>query len=509
MALLKHRNLLIALLAALTLARLLYIAFTPFDLSPDEAHYWEWSRRLGLSYYSKGPLAAYVIAFFTAIFGNTAFAVRAGAVFFSTGVSVVVYLFGRDVFESEKTGFYSALLVNASPLFSVGAILMTTDVLLVFFWISSVYSVKKAVDTKASLWWYLAGAAAGLGFLSKYTAALIYPSVFIYLLSSLDKRFWLKRKEPYIAIIISLILTTPVVVWNVMHGQVTIRHTMGQAAIGEGAFSIASAVEFIASQAFLITPFIFIGLVYGVCRSAAAGFKERRDGLLLIAASSAPLFLFLLVKSLHGKVQANWAAFSYASAMPAAVWAFGELYGKRGGPGKRVLRYIAAIGVLTGFVISAFAYFPWVFNAIGAKDVMWRAPFNRVIGWQELGDKVSLIKEDMEKGGRLFIMSDTYQVASELAFYVRGNPVTYNINIGTRRMNQYDLWPGFTRLAGYNAIYVKGGASEMEMKTSLAFDRCDKEAFTVNYKGVPFKEYSIFRCYNFSGTEFAPPEGRY
>ena len=36
------------------------------DLSPDEAHYWEWSRRLDLSYYSKGPLIAYLIAALTA-----------------------------------------------------------------------------------------------------------------------------------------------------------------------------------------------------------------------------------------------------------------------------------------------------------------------------------------------------------------------------------------------------------------------------------------------------------
>ena len=33
----------------------------PLDLSPDEAHYWDWSRHLDWSYYSKGPLVAYLI----------------------------------------------------------------------------------------------------------------------------------------------------------------------------------------------------------------------------------------------------------------------------------------------------------------------------------------------------------------------------------------------------------------------------------------------------------------
>src|SRR5437764_14889915 len=33
----------------------------PLDLAPDEAHYWDWSRHLDWSYYSKGPLVALLI----------------------------------------------------------------------------------------------------------------------------------------------------------------------------------------------------------------------------------------------------------------------------------------------------------------------------------------------------------------------------------------------------------------------------------------------------------------
>ena len=33
----------------------------PLDLAPDEAHYWDWSRQLDWSYYSKGPLVAWLI----------------------------------------------------------------------------------------------------------------------------------------------------------------------------------------------------------------------------------------------------------------------------------------------------------------------------------------------------------------------------------------------------------------------------------------------------------------
>src|SRR4029079_2305416 len=48
----------------------------PIDLSGDEAQYWDWSRHLDLSYYSKGPLIAYIIRASCAIFGDTMPAVR-------------------------------------------------------------------------------------------------------------------------------------------------------------------------------------------------------------------------------------------------------------------------------------------------------------------------------------------------------------------------------------------------------------------------------------------------
>src|SRR5438309_5053744 len=49
------------ILAAAALRVLYLAAYCPLDLAPDEAHYWDWSRHLDWSYYSKGPLVAYLI----------------------------------------------------------------------------------------------------------------------------------------------------------------------------------------------------------------------------------------------------------------------------------------------------------------------------------------------------------------------------------------------------------------------------------------------------------------
>ena len=58
----RYRFSALLLIAGVTVFHLWYIASGRIDLAPAEAHYWEWSRRLDWSYYSKGPMVAYLIA---------------------------------------------------------------------------------------------------------------------------------------------------------------------------------------------------------------------------------------------------------------------------------------------------------------------------------------------------------------------------------------------------------------------------------------------------------------
>ena len=58
------------LILGVTLARVAYLVFwCPYTLIEDEAHYWEWARRLEWSYYTKGPGVAWTIAAFTKLLG--------------------------------------------------------------------------------------------------------------------------------------------------------------------------------------------------------------------------------------------------------------------------------------------------------------------------------------------------------------------------------------------------------------------------------------------------------
>src|SRR5215208_6150880 len=84
----------------------------PLDLAPDEAHYWDWSRHLDWSYYSKGPLVAWMIRASCAVFGDVMPAVRLPAVLCGAGLLAALYVLTVQAFGRERL----ALAVVAAAL---------------------------------------------------------------------------------------------------------------------------------------------------------------------------------------------------------------------------------------------------------------------------------------------------------------------------------------------------------------------------------------------------------
>lgn len=495
-----NKRFFLIILSIITLFRIWYIWHGPFDLSPDEAHYWDWSRRLDLSYYSKGPAVAYIIAFFTMIGGNNEVSVRIGAVIIAAIVSLTLYVLAKDIWNSERAGFFAGLLPSITPLYAAGSVLMTTDAPLLMFWGLAIYFFRKASTQESKANWFLLGIIIGLGLLSKYTMALIYPCLFLFLLSSKIDRFRLKKKEPYIAFVISLVIFSPVIIWNIQHDFVTLRHTIGQAHVEKGAIlSVASGVEFLASQLGVLTPFIFVVVIYGAVKSGITGFRQRQRDYLLLFFTSMPVFLFFVAKSLQAEVEANWAAPAYFTAF-ACLGIYDGIYGRF--CGKKSFKLGLAIILLTGFFATAISYFPAILKLVGVNGLEAKAPINRIIAWKELGLTVGDVYNDMANNKETFILSDTYQMTSELAFYVPGNPVTYNVNLGNRRMNQYDIWGGLNLLKGKDAVYVKGGDAELDDVVKNVFESCEREPLFKAYRNdLIVRRATIFRCYDFKGVK--------
>ncbi len=507
-------------LIAVIIFRIYYISSGSLDLSPDEAHYWEWSRRLDLSYYSKGPLIAYLIHAGTSVLGDNVFGIRGMAVLFSVLSSVVLYKLIKDLYDNIPAAVFGSLLFQIIPLYAPFGIIFSIDSPFIFFWILSLYAFWLAVNNSTQFTvlnysnkdtpafslsgyktWVIVGITAGLGLLAKYTMAFFFLCGFLFLLFS-DKRWLLWTAKPYLALLTAILIFSPVIIWNIQNDWVTLKHTAGHVGFADGfRISIETFGEFLLSQVGVITPVIFFLMMYRLFIQFNFDLKGRFLFFFCI-----PVAAFFLLKSLQGKVQANWAMHGYIT----ALIAFSGYYLNSGLKRSKLVVILTIVGIIIALTVTVISHYPSVINLPPKSD-----PSSRLRGWRGLGTEVSNIHSSILKEGEVIIFSDSYQVSSQLAFYVQGKPETYCINLG-RRLNQYDFWPDLnsrikeikkrdadTRV---NAIFVRIGNTDMPPEIRGTFDRFEKRLLTIYDKKNILREYTIFICYNFKGLQTLIPE---
>ena len=486
-------------LAVVTALRIAYLAWGGLDLSPDEAHYWEWSRRLDLSYYSKGPLIAYLIAGLTAVFGTSAFGIRLGAVLLSLVGAWAIYRLGRELYGRSEPGALAVVGLQLTPLVWAGSLLTTIDSPFIVAWILALWALHRALAGGSAVAWLLFGLAVGVGSLAKYTMLFALPGLALYLWLAPEGRRSLRSRGPILALVAALVALTPVLAWNLRTGWVSARHVASQGR-GRG-FTLEHLAEFLGSQILILTPLVAALLAWGLWVGVREGFLRRREPYRLLLAFAVPVLAVYLGVGLQGKVQANWAAAAYP---PLALATAGLLVERRAVLGEARRRaqtrlLVAAAVLALGFCAGG--------HFMSHLDLPRRLdPTARLRGWAELGHAVGLTVERMPDPGRTFLVSKRYQVASELAFYVPGRPPAYNFNLG-RRLNQYDFWEGPDSRLGWDAVYVEEGANQLDPRVRAAFTRVDPPVVLQVTRGQQvIRVFSLHRAYGFRGAP--APAGR-
>src|SRR3989339_429424 len=244
---------LIIFLALMSLARILL--GTLFPVTADESYYWLWSRHLALSYVDHPPMVAYVNFLFT--FGQPIlFTLRLATTLIALLVSIVVYFLAKEVYN-EKIAFWSAVIFQILPHFLVIWLTMFVELPLGLFWALALWILIKIIKDKDKQLWYLLAIAVGLGYLSKYTMFLFWPCLLVFFCLSEEDRFWLKKKELYLAFILSSIFFLPVLIWNSQQNWVSFTfHSAKAAADGFG----TNFLPFLGDQLVHFTPFLIFTL---------------------------------------------------------------------------------------------------------------------------------------------------------------------------------------------------------------------------------------------------------
>jgi undecaprenyl-diphosphatase len=482
-----------AILAVLTALRLAFLIWGDLDLSPDEAHYWEWSRRLDLSYYSKGPLIAYLIAALTAVLGSSAFAVRLGAVILSLVGAWALYRLGRDLFGRPEPGALAAIGLQVTPLVWAGSLLTTIDAPFVVTWTLALWAAHRALGGGGTGAWLLLGLLIGVGSLAKYTMLLFLPGLALYLWRAPERRPALLARGPIVAALAVLAAFAPVVAWNARTGWVSARHVASQGR--GGGPTLLHLGEFLGSQLLVLSPLVALLLAWGLWIGVRNDLVRRREPYRFLLAFAMPVLGLYVLVALQGKVQANWAAAAYPSLALATAGLLLERRAELPRAGRRAQTRLLGAALLVALAATAFVH---VTNRLGLPPRL--DPTSRLRGWAELGRSVGAAVDAMPDPRRTFVVSGRYQIASELAFYTPGRPPTYNFNLG-RRLNQYDFWEGPDSRLGWDAVYVEMGRRPVDERVRAAFERVDAPIVVEIKRGDRIvRVFSLHRAYGFRGA---------
>ncbi len=498
------------LLGGLLLYRLAYIASGLIELSPDEALFWLQSKHLALSYYSKPPMVACTQLLGTFIWGDNAFGVR----FFAPVISAVIGLFclrfcAREI--SARFGFVLVLISNAVPLLMVGSNIMTIDPLSVLFWTAATLAGWRAVQPDGAVrHWLWVGLWLGLGFLSKYTELFLWLCWAVFFCLWPPARIHLRRPGPYLALLLNVLLSLPVLIWNSQHDWITVTHVGGRADFGH-TFNLTTRYlfDFLGSEAALLNPVFFLGMVWAGIAFWRA--RPRDPRMVYFFSMGAPEVFAYLLQSFHARVLPNWIA---PAIMPLLFVMLLHWDQHRLRPWVRRAFYA---GLLVGLGAMIFLTDTGVTRIVtGHYLPTEKDPLRRLRGWRQTALAAGEARQNLLKEGKpVFIICPEYGSTSLITFYlpeakagVPGQPMVFCWG-ADEPTTEFYFWPGyrFRQRAGDNAIFINflplaSGkstpipSSESPHEDLLRQFRSVKSLgiFHADYAGRPMKWFQLFEC---------------
>ncbi|HEY7167061.1 MAG TPA: glycosyltransferase family 39 protein, partial [Candidatus Binatia bacterium] len=455
------------------------------------------------------PMVAWVVRAGTLLFGKSEIGVRIGGLLLVVVSTWLINALGRLWF-SPRAGLWAALLFQVIPAYFIYGMIITPDAPLICFWLLTIYLVSIAVLKDQPSGWYGAGAALGFALLSKYTALFLVPSTLLFLIADRAHRKWLLRKEPYLAFFISLVIFSPVIVWNYQHHWVSFAFQFGRRLLGEGYKGAAFDPEllisharhpFLGSLAIQVGAFFVIYLAILLLSFTVALYftiKGRASRWKFCLCFSFPFLVFFAVYSIGSAVKANWPLPGYLALLIAAPTCYRYLRFKSG------QRFKIALHKMLVFSL----YGPPVLFVLALFHLTLVIPFvpvnNSFTGWRELGktlerEKAS-IGTDNDKTTFVFGM-DRYNITSELTFYMQECQDVFSLSrkiLGKNALG-FEFWDSRVPLRGSNALAVNADFPPDLELLQQHFMRVDEQVTVVPIvrRGKIVRRFYVVRCYDY------------
>lgn len=379
------------------------------ELLDDEAYYWVYSHYLDWGYFDHPPMIAILIKVGYSIFHNE-LGVRLFLALMNTATLFLVY---RLLPEKDNKLFYA--IAGSMAVLQIGGILAVPDIPLTFFTALFFWQYKKFLDNSNLANSLLLGWVMALMLYSKYHGVLII----LLTLASNPKLF--RQWQAYLAALFGAALFLPHLIWQYNNGFPSVQYHLMERNAPAYRFSFTS--EYLLGQVLLAGPLIGWLLLW-----AAAKYKSKDPLTKALKYSMVGFYLFFLISTLKGRVEANW---TVPALVPLIILAHSYL-ASHGQAARWVYRLFAPTLIL---IVLARVYLLTDIKPLTArfKDEMHN-------------NKTWAASIKSTSGGLPVIFLNSYQRPSKYWFYT--GDTSYSLNTTMYRRNNYNFWPVEASLQG-------------------------------------------------------------
>jgi len=467
------------LLVTALLVHALVAVTTP--ISGDEAYYWDCSRHPDWSYFDQPPLVIWLMALFRALFGETVLAVRSPALLSGLLIGLFMLPLARRLGGGVREAAWAYVLLHAMPLFFLGSAYVSTDILMIALYVGATWSAVALAQGERRGWWGF-GLFAGLGFLAKFPMVAVL-AVMLPLLLLPGVRAQLRSATPWLAGLLSLVLTGPVWIWAARHDWVNITFQLGRVP-DTAAITHRYVSEFIGANLLLATP--FLGIAMAIAWWGARG-RDEPGWRVFRWAVAAPLVGFGLL-SLRGPIAGHWGAPGLVLATLLLI--FQPFRGRR--------VWIAA-GVVTGILISSLALTvvglsgELVVRGRGDTGLLSRLPTEELNAL--LGDDQIVAELKRQRRPDELVASESYSLVHLYAFRTAGALPIYLADVDRGMHGLASLyWYRPERFVGRDFLIVTERERIREPLHELCSELQELPPVVVRHGGVSVREVHLFRC---------------
>ncbi|MCX6304459.1 MAG: glycosyltransferase family 39 protein [Bacteroidetes bacterium] len=380
------------------------------ELGNDEVYYLTYAEFPALSHFDHPPMVGLVIQLFTFnLTFSSEFFIRLASVVLGTISTGLMFLIGRQI-KGPLTGLYAALLFTGSFYgFILSGTFILPDTPQVVFWLLTLFLALKALPDRELMpesrrLLLLAGVTAGLAMLSKYHSVFLITGVFIYIL--IYNRRWFRATETYGALLLYLLLCTPVVLWNIENNFISFTYHENRVGITASGLQLQYFLTEIAGEIFYNNPVNVVIIITAFVALIRGRQFIRADYRRIILWISVPLVLVFMSFSLFRSTLPHWTGPGYLGFILIAAAYLSEPAHPHSKMRLVPWPLVLSLALLMLVAVAAVGQigYGWVpLSRWKVKDIS-----HDMTGWKQLGEKFAVVaKQDtrrarMQKGSPIF-----------------------------------------------------------------------------------------------------------